>query len=165
MTTARLDSRLAEPAVAGLEPHVPDLYRSPGIRRLAVVELRHVERTQPAPDSDKTASVKLQVTHLELANEHQEPALRDALSALYMLRTAEGTLDQDGQLMLSERTLERTAGEVNAVEAARLHMTVSHWASYTDRVLGAALSPAQLREELKTIRDGLRAAKRGEANA
>jgi hypothetical protein len=162
MTTARIEARLAAPAEAGLEPHVPGLYARPGVRVLAVAELRHVERTEPAPDSDKTRSVKLSITHLEVANERQEPALREALSALYMQRTAAGTLDEHGELELAERTLALAAGELNAVEAARLRLVARHWAAYAGKALDSAETVSQLRQELKTIYDGLRAAEYGE---
>lgn len=164
MTTAKIESKLAAPAEAGLEPHVPGLYAAPGRRVVGVVELRHVERTEPAPDSDKTRSVKLAITHLEIANTKQETAVREAMSALYLHRTADGTLDQTGQLELSDRVLELTGGELHAVEAARLGVSVRHWATYADRVLSTqGITQSELRAELKTIAKALRAVANGEA--
>ncbi|WP_051393063.1 hypothetical protein [Glycomyces arizonensis] len=163
MTTAKLATKLGAPAEAGLEPHVPAIYAKPGLRVVGIVELRHIERTEPAPDSDGTASVKLQVAHLEVADDKQEDAVREALLALYTQRTASGTLNEHGELELSESTLAATAGEVNAVKAAHLAVAARHWSHYADRVLSEpSLTQTELRHELKAIADGLKAAARGE---
>jgi hypothetical protein len=163
MTTPKLQPKLGANAEAGLEPFVPGIYARPGVRVLVIGELRHIERTEIAPDSEGTASVKLAFSHLEVANEAQEPHVRNALHALYMQRTAVGTLDEHGELELSERTLALTGGELNAVEASRLRITVRQWAAYAQRVLSdPSLTQTELRHELKAIADGLKAAEYGE---
>jgi hypothetical protein len=148
-------------AEASLEPYAASLYARNGARFAAVAELHVIERVEPAPDSEGRASVKLAVSALEIANVDQEPAVREALAALYMIRTADGTLTGEHDVELSERTLAQTGGEVTAVEASRLRLVVRHWATYAGKALDDAETVSALREELKTIREGLRAAEYG----
>jgi hypothetical protein len=160
MTAAKIEGKPAAAAAAGLEPWIQPLYAAPSKRVIGVVELAHVLRTQPAPDADKEAEVRLRITHLEIARPEQEDAIRQALSALYLHRTAYGTLDEDtGQLQLSQGTLEATAGKLHALEAARLRAAVQHWGTYARRVLGVAeITTSEMRHELDTICEGLASA-------
>lgn len=158
MTVAKIEGKPAAAAASGLEPWIGPLYHTPSKRVLGVVELAHVERVQVAPDADKEPSVKLRITHLEIAREEQEDALREALAALHLHRTAYGTLNEDGDLELSESTIERTGGRLHAVEAARLRAAVQHWWTYARNVtaLGEAdQTVTGLLGELKLIADGL----------
>lgn len=157
MTTAKIVSKMTTAAEAGLEPSVLPLYNAPGATVVAVVELQHIERVQPAPGSETAATVRLRINHLEVAGTEQETTLREAMMALYTLRTASGTLDAAGEIELSERTLRQTGGELTAIEAARLtvglrsvrarllelladpRMTVSGWALET-RTLTEAMT-------------------------
>lgn len=155
-TKAKLDSALSSNASVAIEDLIGRIYAKPGMRVLAVVELAHVERTQPAPDEDKDATVKLGIKHLEVARGgRQEEAVRRALNALYTIRTASGTLDPEGEVALSERTLGDTAGEVMLVTAARLQVAMRKWADYARNVLSGKLSNEQLRQELRDIAAGL----------
>jgi hypothetical protein len=159
MTVIKLDSKMATNARDAIDPLAARLYANRTARVLGVVELAHLERMEPAPDADKEAAVKLRITHLELAGEEQEEHLRQALRALYMQRTAAGTLDPDGEILLSERTLELTAGVLHAVDAARLRVVVRHWSDYLRRVQGQPdLTVSELRHEVDTVAVGLYAA-------
>ncbi len=158
MTTVKIDPKPAANATFALEPLTTRLYANPGMRIVAVVELAHVERTQPAPDEDKEASVKLAIKHLEVARDEQEEYLRKVLRALYLHRTAQGKLDEAGEVELSQRTLELAGGMMDALEAARLRIAILSWRDYARQALHGKLTQAQLREELKTIGDGLGAA-------
>lgn len=156
MTTVKLDAKLATNAQQGLEPLVATLYSRPGVRIVGVIELAHVERTQPAPDEDKEASVKLQVKHLEIARDDQEEILREALRALYLHRTATGTVTEDSDVELSERTLNLVEGHLHAAEVARLRVAVLHWAEYAQRLQRIQnASVTELMHELRAIADGL----------
>lgn len=157
MTTVKIDPKPAANATFALEPLTSRLYANPGMRIVAVVELAHVERTQPAPDEDKEASVKLAIKHLEVARDEQEDHLRKVLRALYLHRTAQGTLDDAGEVELSQRTLELAGGMMDAIEAARLRVAVLAWRDYARQSLQGKLSNTQLRDELQTIGDGLAA--------
>lgn len=161
MTVAKIESKPSAAAGSGLEPWVQPLYSVPSKRVVGVVELVHVLRTQPAPEADKEPEVRLRISQLEIAREEQEPAVREAMAALHLHRTAYGTLNEDGDLELSQRTLELAGGRLHAIEAARLRAAVQHWWTYARHV--AALGDdkhtvTSLREELQTIADGLGAA-------
>lgn len=158
MTAAKIDGKLAAAAAAGLAPHIASLYANPGQRIIGVVELRHCERTQPAPDEDKEPTVKLRMTHLEIARPEQDETLRQVLRALYLHRTASGTLTEDGELELSDQALRLAADSLHALEAARLRASVELWRRQARQVL-ALKDPTvtDLLRELKTIADGLEA--------
>ena len=163
MIAIKLDAKPTTAAGASLERYATKLYGRPGMTLVGVVELRHVERTQPAPDEDKEASVKLRITALEVANPDQEDTLRDAQRALYLHRNAQGTLDEDGDIELSDRTLRMTGNMLHAVEAARYEVAVRGWADHARRALAVNGSTAnELRHELTTIAAGLERLLRGE---
>lgn len=165
MTAIKLDSRIGSAAGAALEPHVPSWYRKPGVRAVGIVELAHVERVQPAPDSDKEASVKMRITHLEIPTVEQEDVIREAQRALYLQRTATGTLTDTGEIELAEQTLRLTGGQLHAIESARLRAALTHWASYAERAnWDDKLTITQVRHELDTIAKGLNAALHRTAN-
>lgn len=157
MTTLKIEGKPAAAASEALEPHVRRLYDRPGLRLMVVGELEHVERTQPAPGSDKTASVKVKFTHIEVAGADQEGYIREALRALFLQRTARGTLDDDsGQLELTPDTLRLAGGMLHAIEVARLRAGLDHWAGYARRVVhNPDLSLTEVRHELDTIAEGL----------
>lgn len=159
MTAVKLASKLANQALEGLAEHIPGLYANPGRRVVAIIELAHIERNQPAPDEDKEASVTLGIKHMEIANTEQENNIRQALRALYTPRTAWGSLTETADVELGEETLRRCAGELTAIEAARLHVAIDRWAEFASKVLhDDRLSAGTLRQELRTLADGLRAA-------
>ncbi len=158
MTKVKLDSSIGGGPASALEPLVPGLYAKPGVRILGVVELHHTERTQPAPDSESEPAVKLRISSLEIAGRDQEPHLREALRALYLQRTAVGTLSEDGQIELSKGTLERTAGVLSYVEVSRLRAGLDQWAVYARRAASNQQTTlTQLHNELKTLGEGLTA--------
>jgi len=159
MTTVKLDSKIGGGPAATLEPLVPGLYAQPGIRILGVVELVHVERVQPAPDSDGEPVVKMRISALEIAGKQQEGALREAQRALHLHRTAMGTLDEHGQIVLTERTLKQTAGLLSEIQNATMRAALSHWGSYARSAAATVnISHSELLHELKAVADGLRAA-------
>ncbi|MEV0660150.1 hypothetical protein ACIBI3_02245 [Actinomadura luteofluorescens] len=159
MTTIKLDSKVGGDASTALEPHIPTLYSRPGVRVMAVLELAHVERTQPAPGSDKEPSVKMQITSLELPSKEQEHVIRDVLRALYLQRTAAGTLEEDGQISLTKSTLNLATGHLHATETARLRAGLSHWERYARRVADTTkdLAASEFRHEMRALADGLTA--------
>jgi hypothetical protein len=159
MTAIKLDGKPSANASLALERFAQKLYSRPGMNVVGVVELRHVERTQPAPDEDKEPSVKLRVTHLELAAPEQEDAIRQAMEALYLHRSAQGTIDEAGDINLSERTIKHTGGLLHALEAARMRVAVRHWADQARRALGVqSITVTEMRHELDAIAAGLEAA-------
>lgn len=156
----KLDSKASTAAEDVLGQLARPLYDRPGARIMGIVELTHVERTQPAPDADVEPSVKVRITALEVGRDEQEHHLRDAMRALYLHRTASGTLDESGDVELSARTVELTGGMLHATEAARLRAVVRHWGEYA-RAVGRSnhqLSASELLHEVAAIADGLDAA-------
>jgi len=155
MTIVKLEAKVATHAADALGLHVDALYANLG-RRIA--ELAAVERNEIAADEDKDAYVKLQVKHLEVAADRAEEPVRDALRALHAQRTAFGTLNEDQEVELSDETLARLGGELNAVEAARLHVLVDEWARYAKQAANASsLTATELRHEPGIVADALRA--------
>lgn len=156
----KLDTKMSTSAEDVLAQLARQLYDKPGARLVGVVELAHVERTQPAPDTDAEASVKIRITALEVGRDEQEHHLREAMRALYLHRTASGTIDEAGEVELSKRTVELTGGVLHAVEAARLRAVVRHWGEYA-RAVGRASRPltvSELLHEIAAVADGLEAA-------
>ncbi|MEV2277754.1 hypothetical protein AB0I72_19420 [Nocardiopsis sp. NPDC049922] len=155
----KIDSKVSPAAERALEPYVTKLYDTPGLRLMAVAEIKPEDRNAPPPDSEAGLWVKARISALEIASTDQEAALREAQRALYLQRTAHGTLDEDGEMQLDERTLELTGGLLNAIEAARLTAVLRHWAAYARRVNRTEqLTLSEIRHELDTVATGLTAA-------
>ena len=161
MTTIKVDTKLSTNATATLDSLAGHLFRNPGVRIVGVVELAAIERTEPAPDEDKEASVKLGIKALEIGGGDHEHNLRDAMRAMYALRTATGTLDEDNSVELSEHTMRLVGARVGDIEAARLHVAINSWRQYARQAQTGDLTREQLLKELKTIADGLGAALTG----
>lgn len=159
MTDLKITGKPTSGAMEALAPHVQALYDKPGRRVMAIVELTHAERLQPASASDKNPSVTVKITGCEVPNAEQEGAVREAQRALYLHRTARGTLDEAGMLDLDESTLRQTAGLLGAIETARLRAGLAHWNAYARKVVSssAQLTQTEMAHELTAIADGLQA--------
>lgn len=163
MIALKLDSKLTTAAGVSLERYAGKLYARPGMRLVGVVELRHIERTQPAPEEDREPGVKLRITALEIANADQEETIREAQRALYLHRNAQGALDEEGDIDLADRTLKMTGGMLHAIEAARHQVAAGHWAEYARRAAAVNnATVAELRHELEAVAKGLERVLRGE---
>lgn len=91
----KFDTKVLADVAEALEPHASEMFKQRKGRWIAVVELAHVERTEPGPDEEKNPTVKLRVTDLEIASTaFLEDQARQLLRALYQRRTADGTLDE-----------------------------------------------------------------------
>jgi hypothetical protein len=85
--------------------------------------------------------------------------VREVLRALYTHRTAYGTVTEESDVELSERTIADCAGRVNAIEAARLHVAVERWGDYARQASRSGkLTASDLRRELTAVADALHAA-------
>jgi hypothetical protein len=156
MIQLKIISKVGAAAEAALEPHIPRLYATEGLRMVAIVELKQDDKNSPSADSDTARWVKAKITHLEVPGEEQEGIIREAMRALYLQRTARGTLTEDGHIELSEETLRLTAGMLHAVETARLRAGLDHWAGYMRRLMRSGdLTLTEMRHELDTVADGL----------
>jgi hypothetical protein len=158
VTQLKFDAKVSASAQEALEPHVRPLYDQPGGRRMAIIEFAAIERTEPAPGTEKEPSVKVRITGLELPNREQEPAVREAQRFLHLQRTARGTFDDDGQLELSDSTLRLTGGMLAYLETARLRAGLEHWREYAQRLMrGPDLTVTEMRHEMQALADGLTA--------
>lgn len=163
MTKMKLDYRLQGQASEALAAHVDRIYRDPGATFLAVVEFRHSERVEYA-DEDAEPSVKCRVASMEVANTgEQEQHVRSLLRALYLQRTAQGTLDDAGEVKLSKQTIEQAAGLAMGEEVARLRAALGWVAEALTIATGnTGLREADLRKALAKVEARLAAALRGE---
>jgi len=163
VTAMKIDSKPSMQASEALAPHASPLFASLGSSRLAVVELRSVERAEPAPDEDKETAVKVRIVGLEVANADQEETLRRAMQALHLHRTAYGTITEDGDLEMAKSTLALIGDELHAYEAARLRSLIEVWTNYGRQALfSSKLTEAEVRSEMKKVFDVLRGAIHGE---
>lgn len=156
MTAVKIAGKPTAAASGSIELQGDWLWNHPGGRVLGVVELRHTERSEPAPDVEKDRTVTLSISMLELASGEQEETLRQAARALYLLRTATGTLDPEGEVEWSDENLRTTVRDLGVTEALRLRMGIRAWA---DRARNAFQTPNiqghELAHELEAVHAGL----------
>ena len=155
MTKVTIQPGMSAAAGQSIAEHARALYDRPGCRVMAVVELEHEVRTEPGPHSDKTPSVTLKVTHLEIPHAEQEALIRDVQRSLFLQRTARWTFDDDGTLTLSDQTLKTAGGQLLAIDSAFLRASIRHWVTYGRRVLGTKLTLTDALNELETLVNGL----------
>jgi len=94
----KFDSKVLTDVAEALEPHATEMFKQRHGRWMAVVELAHVERTEPGPDEDKNPTVKLRVTSIEVAaDEISGGRLRGIQREMYDRRTSSGTLFESDQ--------------------------------------------------------------------
>lgn len=152
---AKIAAAISNDAQEALSRHAMAMYSTLGKRVIIIAELASTERTQIAPDEEKDVSVTLQIKQLEVAHADLETPARDAMQALYLTRTATGTLDEDDQVKLAADTVAELGRSLAMTEAARLHAGISHWLDYVRRSRSSNLSAEAFRKELATIADGL----------
>lgn len=156
MTKVKITGKPRAAATGSLEEQADWLYNHPGARMIGIVEFAHVERTEVPDDEDKDRSVTLAITQLELATTEQEDPVRKAQRALFLARTANGTLDVDGEIELSRYWLDGVADDVSLREAARLRAGVRIWAEKARLAFTTPnLSSAEVLHELDALATGL----------
>jgi len=95
MTDIKFDTKVIEDVKEALEDHADTMFKQRKGRWMAIVELAHVERNEPGPDEEKSPSVKLRITSVEVAtDDYSDERLREVAQQLYRLRTSSGTLDE-----------------------------------------------------------------------
>jgi hypothetical protein len=157
MTTIKLDSKINPAVQLSLHDLTRKIYGTPGLKLVGLVELAHVERTEVADDEDKESSVKIRIAHLEIGRGDQEHHLRRALDALFRQRTADGTLDEDLNLVVDERAVELLGDTLDANEVARLRSSVKGWDGYLRQAMretttsGLLASMQKLRSAMQAV--------------
>lgn len=127
--TARLNPGLAGGGRSdSLNAYAERLYDR-GFNLVALVEIKPSDKVVPmSADSKKDGVVRLEIDTFEVAPPgEQERVARELLRLLYTARTAEGTLDGEDQMQLSEQTLELSAGLLAAEQVASL-VAILDWA-------------------------------------
>jgi len=148
----KLASAMSSNAIEAVEDLIHPIYSKPGMRVMAVVELAHVERNQPAPDEDKEASVTVGIKHLEVARGEQAETLRKAHRALYVQRTARGTLDEQlDELKLSQDTLNGVGDDLALRETARLRAAMQLHADTLQRLRIGSFTEKDIRKQLDKL--------------
>ena len=156
MTAVKIEGKVSTAAADALMRHADWLYNHPSGKIVGITELSHVERTEPAPDEDRERSVKLRLNILEIASPEQEEALRQAMRALYLHRTAQGTLTEDMDIDVAKQTLRLIGDRLADLENARLRVALRHWADYAQRAFNTTNATAtELRHELDILNTGL----------
>lgn len=161
MTTAKLDGKFSTQVGDVLAPHVDPLMaklRTGKIDQLLVVgTLAPVERIEPTPGEDKEPSLKLRLTSAEIPGADHTETLREVQRALWLTRTATGTLDEEGDIRLAKHTLKGAGGQVAYIAAARLRAGVDQWAKEARKATTSPLSASEMWHEMERIADGLQA--------
>lgn len=135
---------------ASIDRYAQRLYDNPGMAVMGVVELRHVDRVEPAEGvSEKDPRVNLRIEALEVApSGGAEDTLREVARALYVTRTAAGTLGSDDEIQLAAQTLELAGGLVAEHEAARLRVVLD---VLIDRANGILANPKHRGADLQRL--------------
>ncbi|WKD36549.1 hypothetical protein [Streptomyces xanthophaeus] len=93
--TVKFDSKVLTDPAEALEPFASEMFKQRRGNWMAIVQLSHVERTEPGPDEDKDPSVKIRITQIEVAGDAlTQDQLRHLMRDLYERRTSDGTLDE-----------------------------------------------------------------------
>lgn len=115
MTAIKFDSKVVADVDQALRPHAGWMFAKQGGRWVAVVELEHVERAEPAPEEDKDATVKLRITDAEIADDPDHASyLREILEALFRRRTKANTLDEHLTGPAASDVLRTSAGVITS---------------------------------------------------
>jgi hypothetical protein len=89
----KFDSKVLTDVAEALEPFAEEMFKQRRGRWMAVIELSHVERSEPGPDEEKNPAVKVRVTSIEVAaDEITAGRLRSVQREMYDRRTSGGTL-------------------------------------------------------------------------
>jgi hypothetical protein len=132
-----------------LDLHAARLYEAPR-PVMAVVELLPVDRVVPIDGgSEKDPVVRLRIESLEVApGGGAESTLRDVQRALYVTRTANGTLGSEDELQSAAMTLEHAGDLVAEYESARLRVVLD---VLLDRVAGVLSHPKHREADVRRL--------------
>lgn len=134
---------------SSLDLYAESLYERPR-PVMAVVELGPVDKVVPVDGgSEKDPVVRLRINALEVAPAGgAESTLREVQRALYVSRTADGTLGSDDELQVAAQTLELAGGLVAEHEAARLRVVLD---TLLDRANGVLSHPKHRETDVRRL--------------
>ena len=103
-----------------------DLYNAPGCHALALIEFQHVDHNDPDEAAGIPRQVTLKMVNAEVArDEKRADVLRRMLRAMYVLRTADGTLDGDNDIHAANAELMRSVDSYAVETAAELRVVLT----------------------------------------
>lgn len=159
MTVAKIDTKPAAQVNEVLGAHINPLMSKARAGKadeiVFVGTLRPVERTEPTPGEDKEASLKLRINSAEIPSGDEAEVLREVQRALWLVRTATGTITEDGDIALAKQTLQTAGGVVSHLAAARLRAGLDQWAKAARTATTARLSADEMWREMERLADGL----------
>ncbi|OLT27765.1 hypothetical protein BJF83_17430 [Nocardiopsis sp. CNR-923] len=159
MTTPKIDTKLTAQVGDVLDPHMDTLMakaRAGQTLEVPIVgTLRPVERVEPMAGEDKEASLKLRLSSAEIPTPDQAETIREVQRALWLTRTATGTLDEDGDIRLAKITLQHAGRDVASAAAARLRAGVEQWHKQARAATVNQLSASEMWNEMERIATGL----------
>ncbi|MFY7069608.1 hypothetical protein ACOQFV_27435 [Nocardiopsis changdeensis] len=159
MTTPKIDAKITAQVGDVLDPHMDTLMakaRAGQADELLIVgTLRPVERIEPMAGEDKEASLKLRLSSVEIPDVDQAEAVREVQRALWVTRTATGTLDEEGEIRIAKHTLRHAGRDVASLAAARLRAGVEQWQHEAHKATVAHLSASEMWHEMERISTGL----------
>jgi hypothetical protein len=159
MTTAKIDTKTSTQVADVLDPHIDALMAH---LRAGKVDTLHIvgtlvpsERTEPTPGAEKEASVKLRLVSAEIPDPDQVETVREVQRALWLVRTATGTITEDGDIRLAKQTLQHAGRDASHIAAARLRAGVDQWAKEARKATTSQLSASEMWIEMERLADGL----------
>lgn len=153
MTEMKLDYRLNGAAADALAPHIDRIFETPGASFMAVVEFKR-KKIEVEDDEERDSVVRCRAVTIEVGRGEQEHVLRAVQRALYLQRTADGTLDEaeSGELEVADKTIQDAQGLISGHEVARLKAGLDAFIEAASAMAGNdALRPADVRRELGKI--------------
>lgn len=108
-------SGMSNAATTALEGHVRGLFDDQNAKLLIVGELEHWTRSEPGPASNAQPTVNARLRLVEVPGEKQQDDVRNVLRALYLLRTARGTLDEAAGSVNLDTEAQRVAEATSAL--------------------------------------------------
>lgn len=134
---------MASAASDGLEGHVRRIFDNQSARVVFVGELEHVQRVEPGPASTVEPSVSVRLSRLEVPSQGQQEEIRELLRALYLIRTAPGTLDEASGAVSLEGAAQKVSDAVSVTyvqEALDARVVLRH----VHNALADMISPGQM---------------------
>lgn len=158
-----LDGRMKGQSSEALDRLAEYLYENPGTKLMGITEFGVSFCGEPGPDVQGDRLVRLRLVGCEVGAGDQEHTLRTAQRALWLQRSATGTLTEEGDLQYSQAVLDSLDDHIDASEAVRLRVAMD-W--LTGKVSELARNnrhdDGHLRREMKKVADVARRALAGE---
>lgn len=147
-----LDGGAQGQASDGLDRFAEYLYDNPGTKLMAVVEFAVTKLEEPGPMIQKDRKVRIGLVGCEVGSGDQEHTLRTAQRALWLHRSATGTLTEEGDLQYSQAVLDSLDGHLDASEAVRFRAALDWLVSQlADLARNSRLDDGNMRREVKKL--------------